>query len=182
LNGVDSSYNEISSVNSDRKISSPNSEFLKILKIWNSECGDLEKGISNEWRQKLMRERWEENPSEEFWRNIVSRISSSSFCNGKKGFRATFGWLLKPDTWASVLEGAYDDDKTSRKLSSPQSTLNMNKGSTRREEFKRAKHVENQDNQRRRDDEYRKKTNSGELMSANQALSLVMNKLKQAKR
>jgi hypothetical protein len=43
------------------------------------------------------------------WREVVRAIASSSFCVGQngRGWRATFDWLVLPDTRVKVLEGKY---------------------------------------------------------------------------
>lgn len=46
------------------------------------------------------------------WVEVVTRISASAFCRGEKpghDWRASFDWLLQPDTAAKVLEGKYDN-------------------------------------------------------------------------
>jgi hypothetical protein len=47
----------------------------------------------------------------EAWAAIIRRIEASSFCRGgnDRGWRATFDWLLQPDTSVKVLEGKFDD-------------------------------------------------------------------------
>lgn len=61
-------------------------------------------------RRAAARARLRERPLPE-WREIIRRISASSFCRGAndRGWRADPDWLLRPGTAAKVLEGKYDD-------------------------------------------------------------------------
>lgn len=92
------------------------SETSHLANLWNQFCGDLPKvrGLSKERRRKS-EIRWRENPSTEYWGEIVVRMSKSRFCRGenKTGWKATFDFLLQPDTHLKVLEGKYDDRKGS---------------------------------------------------------------------
>jgi hypothetical protein len=49
------------------------------------------------------------------WRAGIEKIAASSFATGggDKGWKATFDWLLKPDSLPKVIEGNYDDRPTS---------------------------------------------------------------------
>lgn len=66
-----------------------------------------------EGREKLAREALRRRPLEQ-WREVFTRINSSSFCRGADGgWRADIDWALrpegkKPETAAKVLEGAFD--------------------------------------------------------------------------
>lgn len=53
------------------------------------------------------------------WREVVARISASSFCRGanNRAWRASPDWLLQPDTATKVLEGKYDDRKPAQSQS-----------------------------------------------------------------
>lgn len=48
------------------------------------------------------------------WPEVCRRINGSRFCrgHGRRGFVATLGWALRPETWQRVLEGEYDDPGT----------------------------------------------------------------------
>lgn len=82
-----------------------------LVQIWNSFRGKLP--ACKSWdgpRKRKIAARWkEQNP--EAWADTVRRISASDFCNGKndRGWSADFDFLLKPDTWAKVNEGKYDN-------------------------------------------------------------------------
>ena len=83
-----------------------------LVKIWNQHRGKLpEVQKLSAGRRKFAALRWQENPNEEYWTNVVQRIARSSFCNGKndRGWRADFDFLVRPDTHAKALEGKYDD-------------------------------------------------------------------------
>lgn len=94
----------------------PPSESHHLAKLWNELGGELPKvrGLSKERRRKA-EIRWQENPSTEFWGEVIARMARSRFCRGenKTGWRATFDFLLQPDTHLKVLEGKYDDRKGS---------------------------------------------------------------------
>jgi hypothetical protein len=63
-------------------------------------------------RMRTTKARITENPDPEYWVDVLQRISRSSFCRGQipgRGWRATFDWLIRPETGTKVLEGAYDD-------------------------------------------------------------------------
>lgn len=55
--------------------------------------------------------------SDKFWVDNFSagifRVARSHFCTGKndRGWRASFDWLLRPDTLVRVMEGRYDNKK-----------------------------------------------------------------------
>jgi|GEM_PF-1590014 len=85
---------------------------VPLQRIWNENCGTLSKvSTVSSARSRHATARWRENPDEAYWRVVVIRIADSKFCRGTndRGWRATFDWLLKPDTHARVLEGKYDD-------------------------------------------------------------------------
>lgn len=82
-----------------------------LIKLWNLNSGDLPKVLnSNRSRNRKIAAIWKDNSSAQ-WITIINRIANSSFCNGKndRGWKATFDWLLQPDTWLKVTEGKYDD-------------------------------------------------------------------------
>ena len=92
--------------------SDPRDAKVPLEKIWNENCGTLAtvRTLSSS-RKRHATARWRENPDEAYWIAVVQRIAASKFCRGEgtTGWRATFDWLLKPDTHARVLEGKYDD-------------------------------------------------------------------------
>lgn len=96
-------------------------ESFRLVEVWNQHCGTLSraqkinlKTKAGQKRARLLRERWRENPDAEFWTDIVKKVAASEFCNGgrdRTGWRATFDWLLKPDTYLKILEGNYNSGK-----------------------------------------------------------------------
>jgi hypothetical protein len=82
-----------------------------LVKIWNEHRGPLpEVKASNNARDRKSSARWKENPDERYWTEIVKLIATSSFCIGQneRGWRATFDWLLQPETHLKVSEGKYN--------------------------------------------------------------------------
>ncbi len=82
-----------------------------LLTVWNENRGDLPeaKGVSRA-RLAQIRARLAEEPDPMVWTAIVQRIAASPFCRGEndREWRASFDWLLKPDTRLRALEGKYD--------------------------------------------------------------------------
>lgn len=81
-----------------------------LAEIWNQNCGTLPKtkGLS-EKRIKAAKKVFSDlSPPD--WIEVVRKISESNFCNGQndRGWRADFDFLVRPDTWAKVLEGKYN--------------------------------------------------------------------------
>lgn len=83
-----------------------------LLDVWNSNCGTLPKARELGKRAPKAQARVREKPDRSYWVDVVSRIAKSNFCNGRsKGseWRATFDFLVQPDTHLKVLEGKYDN-------------------------------------------------------------------------
>jgi len=61
-------------------------------------------------RMRQAKARWDERPEEEYWVKVILRINKSTFCLGEnsRGWKADFGFLIRPDTAAKALEGKYD--------------------------------------------------------------------------
>lgn len=82
-----------------------------LLETWNRERGGLPeaKGLSDS-RERHARKRLEETPDLARWGLAVRRASRSPFCLGAndRGWRATFDWLLQPDTLLKLEEGKFD--------------------------------------------------------------------------
>jgi hypothetical protein len=82
-----------------------------LRQVWNDLCGTLPKCLElSDQRQRRAYQRLNDRPFEQ-WAQIVDRIAGSTFCNGDndRGWKATFDWLIQPDTAAKVLEGKYDN-------------------------------------------------------------------------
>lgn len=104
-----------------------------LVGIWNSHCGELpkvERCSGN--RLSQARARWKETPSTEFWTEVVLKIAASDFCRGLTGtsWRATFDWLIKPNTATKVREGTYDNRGASESAPSADKFAAMVKGAS----------------------------------------------------
>ena len=91
----------------------PNTPSPDLLTLWNTNSGGLPKisGVGRE-RQKKWSVRWHSKPDEQYWVEVITKLSKSSFCNGSKDWVATVDWILKNDTnHQKVFEGNYDDDR-----------------------------------------------------------------------
>lgn len=88
---------------------------INLISVWNEHCGSLPKvrGTNNS-RDKKINQRLKENPDQDYWISVVTRIAQSDFCNGKndRSWVATFDWLLQPETNLKVSEGKYDNRKS----------------------------------------------------------------------
>lgn len=68
----------------------------------------------SEDRKKAAKARWEEHPSEGYWREVLVRISRSPWCRGEVAGRDQKTWiadpdfLLRPGTHGKAMEGKYD--------------------------------------------------------------------------
>jgi hypothetical protein len=90
-----------------------------LAEIWNKNCGNLPKvQACGKLRTRKANELWKENPSTEYWTEIIIRMSKSDFCLGKKNSEkhpnwiADFDFLLQPETQNKVREGKYDNRGT----------------------------------------------------------------------
>lgn len=104
---------EVRSIAADAAHPSGDGPLPPLVMVWNSHRGRLPEARSwNGPRLKKIKLRWPEQ-SPEAWVATVQRMAASDFCCGKgsTGWRADFDFLLKPDTWAKVNEGKYDNNK-----------------------------------------------------------------------
>jgi len=85
-----------------------------LVKIWEQHRGKLPsvKKLTASRKRKCVL-RWKEGTAGE-WEEAVRKLAASDFCNGKNenGWRASFDFLLRPDTLAKALEGVYDNKKS----------------------------------------------------------------------
>jgi hypothetical protein len=89
---------------------SENSKLPLLAELWNLHCGNLSKVIgTTPKRDKKAAERFKEATEGE-WVGCIQKIAALPFMNGEndRGWKATFDFLLKPDTRLAVLEGKYD--------------------------------------------------------------------------
>lgn len=88
-------------------------ELPRLALIWNLRRNPVlsEVRLCSASRRKHAVNRWKENPSEDFWLEVIERINASAFCLGKnnRGWKADFDFLCRPDSAAKVLEGKYDN-------------------------------------------------------------------------
>lgn len=85
-----------------------------LQRVWNENCGELPKVTSlGASRVKAIKARLKENPDPNYWVSVVQAIANSPFCCGEndRGWRASFDFLLKPDTHIKALEGVYGGKK-----------------------------------------------------------------------
>lgn len=109
LSSHNSNYKE---KNKEQLLLSSGDDAHPLLKIWNLNRGKLPgaKGMSSK-RRAAANARWKEKPSTEYWTEVVQRMARSSFCQGggQHGWKASFDFLLQPETHNKTLEGKYDD-------------------------------------------------------------------------
>jgi len=83
--------------------------------LWNNHCGSRLTKVSktNPARDRKSKARASDHSDLE-WVGIIERIAASDFCCGvnDRGWKATFDWLLQPETSFKVLEGKYDNRGT----------------------------------------------------------------------
>jgi uncharacterized protein YdaU (DUF1376 family) len=83
-----------------------------LRELWNEETNGLLPQCLKltDQRRKHVAARLTETPFDQ-WVDIITRIKKSSFCCGEndRGWKATFDWLIRPETATRVLEGQYDD-------------------------------------------------------------------------
>jgi hypothetical protein len=60
-------------------------------------------------RKKAAEQRLKEFPDQEFWRQVFSKIPKTPFLRGEndRKWKASFDWLLRPDSATKVMEGFY---------------------------------------------------------------------------
>lgn len=86
-------------------------QFHSMISLWNKTVVSLSKvERSNGSRDQKIKVIWGELSSDE-WVDVFSRIDKSDFCLGKndRGWKATFDFILKKDSYLKVLEGKYDN-------------------------------------------------------------------------
>jgi len=117
LNRIDLNRIERERVKKDSPAKNPPA-LHPLVEIWNSHCGDQLPKVrkSNAARDRRATRVWGENTADER-RAIVERVSRSAFCVGKneRGWKATFDWLLQPESHLKISEGKYDGQQASSK-------------------------------------------------------------------
>ena len=93
-------------------------EWEKILDSYNAVChpAGMPLGRWSTNRKGHAGARWRDNPNIGWFEALFLRASKSSFLcglvpgkDGRKTFRADFGWLLNEENGVKILEGKYDD-------------------------------------------------------------------------
>lgn len=80
--------------------------------LWNRWHPPLPKCLEvNGARQRHIQARLKSHPDEAYWSAVIGKIAVTPFCLGQndRNWKASFDWLLRPDSAARVLEGKYDD-------------------------------------------------------------------------
>ena len=87
-----------------------------LMNLWNEKADKIlprVKGLSTK-RIAQAKARIQKNPSKEYWTEVIAKMSASDFCRGitdRGDWRASFDFMLQPDTGLKVLEGRYDNRK-----------------------------------------------------------------------
>jgi hypothetical protein len=92
-----------------------------VVAAWNGVDGLPQVRCLSEGRRRKLETRLGDPFFCDHYPAAILKIAASSFCrgSGKNGWKATFDFLLKPDTVARAMEGAYDD----RQQAGPESYL-----------------------------------------------------------
>ena len=71
----------------------------------------------SEKRNKILKTRMGESFFQENWKEALMKIQESAFCTGEneRGWKATFDWFIQSDTVVKIMEGKYDNKKTTFK-------------------------------------------------------------------
>lgn len=104
----------------EHRESSPFSDrtpYKEIIELYHSICKSLPRvKVLNETRKRLIRARWREHPDMSFWEEFFRRIEESDFLTGRVSpgkdgriFVADFEWIIRPNNFAKILEGRYDN-------------------------------------------------------------------------
>ncbi len=96
------------------KTDTPGPQVSELVSIWNElRAGAMplvRKAVKpGTQRYKAAAARLKDEPSLEYWRDIMRRIAQSAFCRGEvKEWRADFDFFTRQETHIKVLEGKYD--------------------------------------------------------------------------
>ena len=91
------------------------------VEYWNSKVNLPQMKSFTDHRQKKLKVRMREKFFTDNWREIIDKISASSFCTGgsERGWRADIDWVLKNSSnYAKVFEGNYDNHQVSDRTAS----------------------------------------------------------------
>lgn len=87
----------------------------EVIEAWNS-MEILPKIMSlTEKRRKTIKARLDDQFFTANWRTALAKVLESAFCTGTndRGWKADIDWFLKPDSVPMIMEGKYDNKKTS---------------------------------------------------------------------
>lgn len=87
----------------------------QLVKLWNAKAHpNLPRvAILTDSRKTNAKCRLTEHPDQGFWEDLVARVNRSPHLRGENGrsWKASFDWVIKPDSIAKILEGNYEPDK-----------------------------------------------------------------------
>ena len=90
--------------------------YKKIVSLYHEICTSLPKVKAlTDTRKRYLRARWKEHPGMDFWRELFEKVEASDFLTGRadygnrKPFIANFEWIIRPNNFAKILEGIYDN-------------------------------------------------------------------------
>ena len=99
----------------------------EIAKRYLEHCTSLPKLVKlTNQRKTAIRARWKDMPDLDGWADFFRRVEASDWIAGRierkppyQGWKATLDWLLKPDVFTRVLEGAHDNKGAASPQASP---------------------------------------------------------------
>lgn len=90
----------------------PPCPYEQIIALYHEHCPDLPRCLKRTAsRDRHMAARWRENHDLEYFRAFFQRVQTTPFLlgRGNGAWRADLEWLMKPEKFAKVLEGRYED-------------------------------------------------------------------------
>ena len=95
-----------------------------MMEAWNAmaeTCGLATVLKMTDSRKRSLKARWDEKDWRKHWKWALAEIPERPFMTGKKGWKATIDWFLKPDSITKIREGMYQDDEMPRRKPSGKS-------------------------------------------------------------
>ncbi|WP_129408065.1 hypothetical protein [Marinitoga lauensis] len=94
----------------------PHTPYKKIIELYHTYCPSLPRvKVLNETRKKYIKARWKEYPDLKFWEQYFQSVEESDFLTGRADygnrnpFIADLEWLMRPNNFAKVIEGKYNN-------------------------------------------------------------------------